>query len=91
MIVTVSELRSRDVIRLCDAKNLGCVSDVCIDTQTGCVTALSVLTGTGGFFSGGGETRIPWDKIRCIGEDAILVSVTEEECCPRPKRGKGSL
>jgi sporulation protein YlmC with PRC-barrel domain len=37
MTVSFSELRAKEVIRLCDAENIGCVSDLILDGEKGCI------------------------------------------------------
>ena len=82
MTVSFSELRAKEVIRLCDAENIGCVSDLILDCEKGCICALCVTpsAGFGALFSSE-RTVIAWDKIRCIGRDTVLVDVAPEECC----------
>ncbi len=92
MLVTVTELKTREVIRVCDGKSMGCVSDIRIDSCTGAVLAICVMADASGLFSFGCEELvIGWDKIQCIGDDVILVCIKPEECIcrPRPKRKKG--
>ncbi len=86
MTVSFSELRAKEVIRLCDAENIGCVSDLIFDCEKGCVCALCVTptSGIGALFSGE-RTVIAWERIRCVGRDTVLVDVSPEECCK--KRG----
>lgn len=89
MLLCMTSLKSKDVIRLCDGKSLGCVSDIRFDSCTGCVVALCVFTDNGSFLPFGGEELvIPWSKIHCIGEDAILVSIQGDECHPTKKKKK---
>lgn len=72
MLYTLRELECRDVINLCDGRFLGHITDVEFDKDGGKLTA--VFLSTGGFWSmGKDEIRIPWEDIRCVGEDAVLV------------------
>ena len=93
-VLSLTALRCREVIRVCDGKSLGCVSDLLFDRCTGCVTALCVLADDGKLFSFGGQAEIviPWEKIRCIGEDVILVNMDPQECScavrEKPRRKK---
>lgn len=82
MSISFSELRAKEVIRLCDAENIGCVSDLLLDCDKGCICALCVTptSGFGALFSAE-RAVIPWEKIRCIGRDTVLVDVSPEECC----------
>ena len=91
MTTSFSELRAKEVIRLCDAENIGCVSDLILDGEKGCICALCVtpLSGLGGLFSSE-RTVIAWERIRCIGRDTVLVDVAPEECCKRRcEEGRG--
>ena len=57
-------------------KQLGYVQDVCADLETGTITSIIVPGGTSKFmslFSSSNDIVIPWNKIKCIGEDLILV------------------
>ncbi len=76
-MVRVTDLRSREVVNTVDGKRLGAISDLEIDLGTGRVTAL-IVPGEGRFFGLFGrdeEYVIPWDRIKKIGADVILVEV----------------
>lgn len=71
------DLRMKDVITLHDGRRLGSISDIEFDLEEGKITAL-VVPGTGkflGLFTRGEDIVIPWDKIRKIGADVILVDL----------------
>lgn len=88
MTVPFSELRAKDVIRLCDAECIGCVSDLLLDVQTGCISALCVTPVHGWGVLPGGQRVIRWERVRCVGRDTVLVDVTAEECqCEDGVRG----
>lgn len=86
------QLTQKDVINLCTGENLGCIHDIEINTNDQTVVSI-VLPGKGGMLGIGKQTEvvIPWCKIECIGEDAILVRLTADEfsCCCVPKRKTG--
>ena len=74
-----SDFRQKEVINVSDGKSLGFVSDVEIDLEEGKIDAI-ILPGVGKLFGILGkesEFIIPWDKIRKIGEDIILVDLDE--------------
>ena len=79
---TISELRCREVINLCDGGRLGFVNDVKIDLFSGRITALLLPPAGGvlGMFCRGEEICIPWECIERIGEDIILVRAEPEVC-----------
>ena len=75
------QLREKDVISLCDGARLGCPSDFEFDGCDGRITALIVPRPCGFLWlSHANDLVIPWHKIECIGEDAILVRLSYEEC-----------
>lgn len=58
-------------------KDYGLVQDVCADLKTGKITSL-IVPGTNkmlNIFSQNSEIEIPWENIKCIGEDLILVEI----------------
>ena len=78
--MSLSELRTKDVINTRDGRRLGKVMDIEFCLQSGRVTAL-VVPGEFSFFqSMRGERTgliIPWDRICKIGDDVILVDVED--------------
>ena len=59
-------------------KGFGFVQDVCADLETGKITSIIVPGGTNkilNFFSSENDIIIPWEKIKAIGEDLILVEI----------------
>ena len=84
-------LRELEIINLCDGTRLGYASDFEFDCEDARLLAL-VIRGSSGILWFGKEDDliIPWDRIECIGEDTILVKLSQKEiaCCCAP-RGKG--
>lgn len=75
------ELENKEVINACDCKKLGFVVDLIIDECKGCIEAL-IIPKAGkfcGFFSDGAEYIIPFQCIKKIGPDIILVEIHEEK------------
>ena len=68
--------KQKEVINLIDGRRLGYVQDVEADFSTGEITAI-VVPGTSKMFSMGnkGDITIPWNKIKKIGDDIILVEI----------------
>ena len=59
-------------------EGFGYVQDVCADLETGKITSIIVPGGSNkilNFFSSENDVVIEWDRIRCIGEDLILVEI----------------
>ena len=84
-----TELQCKEVICLGNGQRLGFVSDVLVELPEGRVTAIVVpgpchllgLTGRRDDFI------IPWDCIRRIGPDIVLVDTSPEDCrVRRPKK-----
>ena len=75
--MTLSELRTKEVIDVQDGKRLGRVMDLEFCAESSRVTALVVPADTSFLQSLRGEKCglvIPWDHICRIGDDVILVS-----------------
>lgn len=75
------ELREKEVINTCDCKRLGCVTDVVIDLCRGSLEAI-IIPGPGkicGFLGSGSEYIIPFECIKKMGDDIILVEICEEK------------
>lgn len=73
----ISDLGLRDIVNIVDGSKLGTVKDVYIDLETGKLVSL-VLSGDRKYFglmSAGKDTVVPWEKIKKIGVDTVLVEV----------------
>lgn len=73
---TISDLQKKEVINVISGARLGFVYDVDIDLENGKIAALRVPA-TGKLFSIFGKNEdyvIPWDNIKKIGNDIILVT-----------------
>lgn len=78
----VVELRQKEVINICSCKSLGCPVDIEFVCPSGQIKAL-IVPGPcrlGGLLGRESEFIIPWECIRQIGEDIILVEI-KEDCC----------
>lgn len=88
---SMTDMSEKAVINLCNGAKLGCPEDFEFDVCSGKIVAI-VVAGEGGAFGFGkrDEFIIPWDKLECIGEDAILVRLEPQElqCCLREQRKK---
>ncbi|MBR5236480.1 MAG: YlmC/YmxH family sporulation protein [Clostridia bacterium] len=74
------ELRQKEVINMTDASRLGFVADVEVRLESGAIEAI-VVPGRARLFNfgSGKDLVIPWDKIKQIGEDVILVEMQMTE------------
>lgn len=86
-LMSLTELRSKDVINVDTGKKLGRVMDIEFDEKTGCVQAVVVPGDFKLSCALRGEKNgivIPWDRIVRIGDDVILVRLMPgdiaEEC-----------
>lgn len=80
-IYSTKELRTKEVINLCDGKRLGCASDFEFDATCGKIISL-IIPREGGFFGFGNKNElvIPWGRVECFGEDTVLVRLNPNEC-----------
>ena len=90
MSLRFTELQCKEVICVNDGRRLGFVTDVLVEVPEGCVTAI-VVPGPCrffGFFGRRDDFVIPWNCVRRIGPDIILVDIKVDECrVPRGKQG----
>lgn len=81
---STADLRRLEIINLCDGGRLGYAGDFEFDKESERILAL-VIHGSAGLFGIGKseDLVIPWDSVHCIGEDTILVKLTQTElsCC----------
>lgn len=84
----ITELKCKEVICVADGRRLGYICDVQVEIPEGCIKAI-VVPGPCrffGLFGRRGDFVIPWNCIRRIGPDIILVEIKADECCvPRHK------
>ena len=71
------DFRHKEVININDGKRLGFVQDVCANLQTGRITSIIVPGNRKlmSMFSKEDDIVIEWEKIKCIGDDIILVDI----------------
>jgi len=71
------DFKQKEVININDGKIVGFVIDVNADFQNGEINSI-IVAQTGkllGTMFGKNNITIPWDKIKKIGEDVILVEI----------------
>ncbi len=76
MLCRIDELKNKQVVCVKDGCVLGFVSDVELDTQSGTLTSI-IIFGRFKFFGLFGKEDdivIPWNDIKVIGNETILVS-----------------
>ena len=80
-IMRLCDLREKEVINTCNCRRLGCVVDLIVDMNKGCVQAI-VVPGPGrfgGLFGHDSEFIILFECICKVGPDIILVDICEEK------------
>ena len=88
MSVNFTQLQCKEVICVNDGRRLGFITDVQVEVPEGQVIAV-VVPGPCrflGVFGRQDDFLIPWNCIRRIGPDIVLVDIKPEEC--RVSRGK---
>ncbi|MBQ4556765.1 MAG: YlmC/YmxH family sporulation protein [Clostridia bacterium] len=70
----------KQVINVCDGAIIGYVTDIEFEMCDGKIVALIVGECSALGLARGESIRVPWCKIKCIGEDTILVEIIIEEC-----------
>ncbi len=79
-MVRASDFRQKEVINIKDGKRLGFVYDVEINMRTGMIESI-VVPGPGkflGLFGNENDYVIPWENIKRMGEDIILVELNSD-------------
>ncbi len=88
--ITTADLFCMEVINLCDGGKLGYPNSLELCADDGKVTALIIPRDCGIFSFGRSEHyRIPWCRVECLGEDAILVKLTAAELTSCLAKGNG--
>ncbi|NLI57819.1 MAG: YlmC/YmxH family sporulation protein [Clostridium sp.] len=74
-----SDFRQKEVININDGKRLGFVCDVEINLNSGKLESIVIPGGNRlfGILGKDSEYVIPWERIKKIGEDIILVEIDE--------------
>ena len=71
------DFKHKEVINIRDGKRLGFVQDVCANLEDGTITSI-IVPGSNriiSVFSSANDIVIPWQNIKCIGDDVILVEI----------------
>ena len=71
------DFKHKEVINIRDGKRLGFVQDVCANLDDGTITSI-IVPGSNkvlSLFSNVNDIVIPWQNIKCIGDDVILVEI----------------
>lgn len=71
------DFKHKEVINIKDARKLGYVQDVTADLESGRITSI-IVPGSNkilNIFSNDDDIIIPWQNIKCIGDEIILVEI----------------
>lgn len=71
------DFKHKEVVNINNGKRMGYVQDVCADLESGTITSIIVPGGNKflSMFSSSNDIIIPWQQIKCIGDDIILVDI----------------
>ena len=74
-------IEEKDVINICEGRRLGRVADLEIDTASGRICTLIIPEDCGrwNFFGKERAYFVPWQCVKRIGDDIILVDISSEE------------
>ena len=82
MRVNFSDLKQKDVINISDGRRLGKPTDVAFN-ENACIEALIVpdsFSLIGCLKQSKSGIQIPWERVRRIGDDVILVEISPDLC-----------
>lgn len=71
------DFRHKEVVNINNGKRLGFVQDVCANLETGRITSI-IVPGSKklmSMFAKEDDIVIEWERIKCIGDDIILVDI----------------
>ena len=71
----ITDMRSKEVINITNGERMGYIYDIMFSVDTGCITAI-ILPGESkmfGIFGNSEDVIIPWDRVKKVSNDMILV------------------
>ena len=92
MELSFCELRAKEVVNICDGKKMGNIIDLIFDTSCARITGLVVPAEKSflNFFKSPNDIFIPYNCIRKIGVDIILVELTPINTLSKEQKEKSS-
>lgn len=83
MELSFCKLRGKEVVNICDGRNLGNITDMVFDTTCGKILGLILPAQKNffGFFKSNNDIFIPYNRICKIGKDIILVDIIMQNNC----------
>ena len=92
MSIQFTQLQCKEVICISDGRRLGFITDVLVEVPEGRICSI-VVPGPCrvlGILGRHDDYIIPWDCIKRVGPDIVLVDTRPDDCrVPRPKPGIG--
>ncbi len=90
MELTFCELRSKEVVNTCDGKRLGNIIDMVFDSSCARVLGFIVPAEKSlfSFLKSNNDIFIPYNRIRKIGKDIILVELTPVNALNAPNKNR---
>ncbi len=83
MLIKISDLRDLEIININDGRRLGPLKDIELDLEKGAIQALILPNYTGGrvlgIFGRSDDLVVPWEKIKRIGVDVLLVDLPSQQ------------
>ena len=79
--ITFCELRSKEVVNCVDGRRMGRIVDIVFSSETGKIMGIVTPYGKRGPFGKGQDIFIPWRCVNTIGEDVIIVNLSENGSC----------
>lgn len=83
MSCRISELRDKQVVCVSSGIALGPICDVEVDTNSGRLVSIIIFGRCRcmGLFGREEDIIIPWNEIKVIGPDTVLVGIQPPQCC----------
>ncbi|MBQ8589984.1 MAG: YlmC/YmxH family sporulation protein [Firmicutes bacterium] len=81
-MLSTQDLKQKEVINIYNGKSLGYIEDISLDLEKGTVEGLVIPQQSNGlfsFFNKGSELVIPWNCVRRVGDEVVLVEIGGEE------------
>ncbi|HHY05359.1 MAG TPA: YlmC/YmxH family sporulation protein [Clostridia bacterium] len=82
-MIKISDLRDLEIININDGRRLGPLKDIELDLEKGAIQALILPNYTGGrvfgIFGRSDDLVVPWEKIKRIGVDVLLVDLPSQQ------------
>jgi YlmC/YmxH family sporulation protein len=85
MSITYQDLKKKDVLEISSGKNLGKINDLVIEKKSGRILKI-VVPGRRGSFLSCENLEIKYSSIQKIGDDVILVDLSEKCECKKPPK-----